>query len=131
MNPNVEVMNPHLLGVRFDWLNAGLITDLPLLLTKDQSDNVLTQLTIDGVLLLNKNSQAYGYAKETLRDLMRKPDAYIQRQMKEPGFNSKGIPKHFLIYIEHIRRNLAKKSKGKSHDQLQQVLNAVERGARS
>jgi len=127
VNPNVEVINPHLLGVRFDWLKAGLIPDLPLLLPKDQRDNDVAQLTVDGVLLFNKNASTYDYAKCISHLLMRKTDAYIERQMKKPGFNPKGVFYHCLIYAENTRRILVKKSKGKSFNQLRQELNAVER----
>jgi len=129
MNPNVEVINPHLLGVRFDWLSAGLIPDLPLLLPKDQRDNEIAQLSVDGVLLLNKNSNAYDYMKKSFRGLMRKSDTFIQRRMKKPGFNPKEVFDHTMIHTENTRRILVKMSKGKSFDQLRQELNTVEQGA--
>lgn len=78
MNTNVEVINPHLLGVRFDWLRAGFITDLPPLIPKQQKNNPFVMLTVDGVLILDKNMKWYHFSKIFFSKLMRQPDAQIK-----------------------------------------------------
>lgn len=138
MNPNIETINPHLMGVRFDYLQAGFITDLTRLIPKQQINNPFFMMTVDGVLLLDKNMKLYDYAKGFFSKIMRQSDGQIKKQvvkldvqrMKQGSrFDPQSTIQLAMLKTEQARRETMKLSKGKSPEQLERELRAVEEGA--
>lgn len=135
MNSNIEIINPHLLGVRFDWLRAGFITDLTRLIPKQQINNPFVMMTVDGVLVLDKNMKLYDYAKAFFSKIMRQSDGQIRKQiiklevqqMKQGSrFDPQLTIQLGMLKTEQARRETVKLSKGKSPEQLEQALRMIE-----
>ena len=135
MNPNIETINPNLIGVRFDYLQAGFITDLTRLIPKAQMNNPFVMMTVDGVLVLDKNMKLYDYAKDFFSKIMRQSDGQIKKQvvkldvqrMKQGSkFDPQSTVQLGMLKTEQARRETMKLSKSKSPEQLEQELRAVE-----
>lgn len=139
MNSNIEIINPHLMGVRFDWLKAGFITDLTYLIPKQQLNNPFVMMTVNGVLVLDKNMKLYDYAKAFFSKIMRQSDGQIRKQIIKLEVQQMKQGSQFapqltiqlgMLKTEQARRETVKLSKGKSSKQLERELRAVEeRGA--
>ena len=138
MNPNIETINPHLMGVRFDYIQAGFITDLTRLIPKQQMNNPLFMMTVDGVLILDKNMKLYDYVKDFFSKIMRQSDGQVKKQvvkldvqrMKQGSkFDSQSTIQLAMLKTEQARRETVKLSKGKSPEQLERELRVVEEGA--
>lgn len=139
MNPNIEIIKPHLMGVRFDYLQAGFITDLTRLIPKQQMNNPFFIMTVDGVLLLDKNMKLYDYAKKFFNKIMRQSDAQVKKQvvkldvqrMKQGSkFDPQSTIQLAMLKTEQVRRETVKLAKGKSPKQLERELWAVEEGGK-
>lgn len=135
MNTNIEIVNPHLLGVRFDWLRAGFITNLPRLIPKEQLNNPFIMLTVDGVLILDKNMKLYDYSKSFFIKIMRQSDAQIKKQVAKlevqrikqgSKFDNQSVIQLGMLKMEQARRETVRLSKGKSQTQLEKELRAIE-----
>lgn len=138
-NSNVEIINPHLLGVRFDWLQAGFIQDLSRLIPKQQLNNPFVMMTVNGVLVLDKNMKFYDYAKAFFSKIMRQSDAQIRKQVckleVQSVKQSSNLDPQLTIQLgmlktEQARRETVKLSKGKSPEQLERELRSVEERGR-
>ena len=69
MNPNIEIISPHLMGVRFSHVQLCWIKDFEFLDDKMIIDNPYMTLTASGILLLNKDEEAaYKILKNMLID---------------------------------------------------------------
>lgn len=113
MNQNIEVINPHLMGVRFDWLNAGFIADIPLL--KGKITNQHAALSTDGVIILNRDDEQLYTVFKTMLDsrVMKYTDEQIQHiiQAMKAKRNTPEWDKYtesilFLCQLEQKRRTI-------------------------
>lgn len=138
MNPNIEGINSHLMGVRFDYIQAGFMTDLIRLIPKQQLNSPFFMMTVNGVLLLDKNMKLYDYAKTFFNKIMRQSDGQIKKQvvkldvqrMKQGSkFDPQSTIQLAMLKTEQARRETLKLSKGKSPERLERELRAVEEGA--
>ena len=131
MNANIEVINPHLLGVRFDWLKAGFV-NIPLI-PKNQLENSVVHLTVDGIVVLDKNARIYDYAKKALINIMRLSDSQIKKRVKNLTIykGKSNLTEHSELFLkmlkaEQTRRELLNMSKGKTKQQLEKELKVFE-----
>ncbi|NPV89542.1 MAG: hypothetical protein HPY50_02045 [Firmicutes bacterium] len=120
-NSNIEIINPHLMGVRFDWLKAGFITDIPLL--KGKVTNQHAALSTDGIIILNRDDEQLYTAFKTMLDsrVMKYTDEQIQHiiQVTEAKRNTSEWDKYtesilFLCQLEQKRRTLEPPKKPRS-----------------
>lgn len=134
-NSNVEIINPRLMGVRFDWLKAGFITDLTRLIPKQQINNPFVMMTVDGVLVLDKNMKLYDYAKAFFSKIMRQSDGQIRKQIIKLEVQQMKQGSQFapqltiqlgMLKTEQARRETIKLSKSKLPEQLEQALRTIE-----
>lgn len=113
MNPNIEVINPNLIGVRFSWVEAGFITDFTML--PDKLTNQHATLTTDGIIILNRDDEQLYDAFKKMLDVrvMKCTDEQIQSviQVMESKRNTAEWDKYaesllFLFRLEQTRRTI-------------------------
>lgn len=120
MNPNIEVINSNLLGVRFSWVEARLIADLSY--NSNKITNPYASLTTDGIIILNKDEEIYN-AFKTMLDVhvMKYTDERLHRiiQDMETKHNTPSWDKYiesmlFLCQLEQKRRTIERPKKPRS-----------------
>lgn len=100
MNPNIEIINPHLMGVRFSWVEAGFITDFTMLQGKLRNQHAT--LSTDGIIILNRDDEElYNAFKKMLDErVMKYTDEQIQSVIQ--GMESKRGTAEWDKYAESL-----------------------------
>jgi hypothetical protein len=114
MNQNIEIINPRLIGVRFDWVKAGFITDFPVI---GKLENPHATLTDDGAIVLNKSAELYEAFKMMLNtrimpmtdDLLQKHIEVQESRQDSPEWDKYAESYLWLLKMEQKRRTLEPK----------------------
>ena len=108
LNPNVEVINPHLWGVKFSWINAGWLADFNLV--TDRIENLDATLTNCGQILLNKdNLEGFEILKVWFNErIMPLSDKELQQTIQESKQDEKLELISWMLDMEQKRRAILK-----------------------
>ncbi|GHV34976.1 hypothetical protein FACS18949_12030 [Clostridia bacterium] len=118
MNSNIEVISNKLYAVKFSYLKAGYINELPLVDKVSFNEKSFASLTDDGTIILNNESPFYPFMRLMFQLIMLETDSefrrkfnFIQRKQKTGKLNGEEEVYQYLLQIEKQRREKQKSNR--------------------
>ena len=122
MNAQIEIINPHLVGVKFAYVKLGWVKDFPPLYPDEDLifDTPHMSLITDGVLILNKDDEKqYNAMKDMFNNrIMPMSDSVLTAHLQEikslkdtPKFDSFTEEYLWMLETEQTRRTAIKSIK--------------------
>jgi hypothetical protein len=117
MNANIEIVNNDLWGVKFSWVKAGFISELPA--DSISFDNPYAAITSNGTLIFNKDWRKYDEIKQLFQDtVMPLTNRQLKRAIRgmdaenrTPNWDDISFIVLGLMKIEKLRREVKAKKR--------------------